>query len=169
MFGDPPRVDAGQVRHRLEGFQQGVNNARRMRGRPQENGTAARSGPPAEPERPWDPLFDPLPARRASDPVRPNAAEPPAPPPRSDEVAPAPPQAAGQARDDAAFLAFQQQHLPTVLAALLLEDARPVDAAEVAQAAFDEAYWSWSTLHAPQDWTRARALALLAERRRAGG
>ena len=154
MFGEPARVDPGQVRHRLDSFQQGVNTARRLRGR------ASEAPVDAAQERPWDPLFDPMPARRSADGARPDGSGPrvEGPPP---SAAPAP---AANGRDDTAFRAFHRDQLPHVLAALLLQGARPADAAEVAQDAFDEAYWSWATLHSPQDWTRDRALTLFAER-----
>lgn len=67
LFGEPQRVDPGQVRHRLGGFQQGVNNARRVRDREREGVAEGTAQAAPEPERPWDPLFDPMPARRAGD------------------------------------------------------------------------------------------------------
>ena len=144
MFGEPPRVDPGQVRHRLDSFQQGVNTARRLRGRSSDAPVDAAK------ERPWDPLFDPMPARRSADGVRPDVPAPPPPP--------------ADGRDDAVFRAFHRDQLPHVLAALLLQGAPPSDAAQVAQDAFDEAYWNWATLDSPPDWTRDRALRLFAER-----
>jgi DNA-directed RNA polymerase specialized sigma24 family protein len=164
MFGEPPRPDAGQVRHRLDSFQQGVNTARRLRGRLNEQGDAAAAGAavPPEPERPWDPLFDPMPARRSSDGQRVAATGLP-----TQQGAPEPAVEArtGDGRDDAAFRTFQREHMPQLLAALLLEGAHPVTAAELAQEVFDEAYWNWATLQSPHDWVRERAMALLAHRR----
>ena len=177
MFGGAPRVDAGQVRHRLDSFQQGVHSARRLRDRPAESGAG-------EPERPWDPLFDPMPARRSDDAAR-TEGQPRTGEPRTGEqdrigaagpgrrtgdgptaVSGPPAGRSGErGRDDDAFRDFHRQHLPQVLAALLLEGAPAGLAAEVAQTVFDEAYWQWSTLPSPQDWTRSRALALFAERR----
>jgi hypothetical protein len=66
------------------------------------------------------------------------------------------------------FRTFRNEHLPRLLAALLLEGAQPVVAAELAQEVMDEAYWSWSKLQSPEDWVRERGLALLAHRQQSG-
>jgi DNA-directed RNA polymerase specialized sigma24 family protein len=168
LFGEPPRVDPGQVRHRLGGFQQGVNDARRLRGRARDGEAAAT----AEPERPWDPLFDPMPARRSTDgpraAVRSESGRGTAPSPASGSV-PASTGAAKPAsgsRDEGAYRTFQREYLPQLLAALLLGGATPPAAAEIAQEVLDEAYWNWSTLKSPEDWARERALSVLARRQR---
>jgi DNA-directed RNA polymerase specialized sigma24 family protein len=159
MLGEPQRIDAGQVRHRLDSFQQGVNTARQLRGRPSDSGEGLAGSSTAatpEPERPWDPLFDPMPARRASDGER-----------ATGHSSGSRQHVAGT-RDDAAFRTFRNEHLPQLLAALLLEGAQPVVAAELAQEVMDEAYWSWSKLQSPEEWVRERGLALLAHRQQSG-
>lgn len=167
-FAEPKQVDAGQLRNRLDSFQQGVASARRMRGRSSDPG-------PEKPGRSWDPLFDPMPQRHSDNVVRggsgdqPTVAAPPSPSRRSRAkpvpAAEAAARAGDLARDDSAFRRFHQDHLPQVIAALLLEDASPTLAAELAQTVFDQAYWQWPTLPSPQEWIRKRALVLLAERR----
>jgi DNA-directed RNA polymerase specialized sigma24 family protein len=175
MFEGRQRPDPGQVRHKLDSFQQGVNTARRLRGRLGGSEDGAEASPVSEPEteRPWDPLFDPMPARRAGDNPRvPPAAQPsrstrPSAPEQA-RVATGSAQQAGAGRDESAFRTFQREYLPQLLAALLLEGAQPVVAAELVQEVFDEAKWNWSTLQSPQKWVWERALALLAHRRLRG-
>lgn len=163
MFGEQPRPDAGQVRHRLDSFQQGVNTARRLRGRLNEQGDVAADPAAVEPapERPWDPLFDPMPSRRSSDGLRGVATDTPNPQGAPEPAAMA---RAGDGRDDVAFRTFQREYLPQLLATLLFEGAHPVMAAELAQEVFDEAYWNWVTLQSPHTWVHERAMALLAYR-----
>jgi DNA-directed RNA polymerase specialized sigma24 family protein len=165
VLGESQRVDASQLRHRLDSYQQGVKSARRLRGRPSESG-------PVEPSRSSDPLFDPRPARRIGDavPSGPKDQSAVAAPRRRSRVKSAPvaepaARADSSDRDDASFRSFHQDYLPQVLAALLLEEASASLAAELAQTVFDQAYWQWQTLPSPQEWVRKRALVLLAERR----
>jgi DNA-directed RNA polymerase specialized sigma24 family protein len=178
LFGELQRPDPGQVRHKLDSFQQGVNTARRLRGRISDSpdgGSGAGSVPGAQTERPWDPLFDPMPTRRSSDSTA--AAATAQPSSRSVQQTASEParattgsvQQAGGGRDETAFRTFQQEYMPQLLASLLLDGAQPVVAAELAQEVLDEAYWNWSTLQSPQDWARQRALALFAHRRRTTG
>lgn len=172
MFGEPQRLDPGQVRHRLGGFQQGVNNARRLRSGARDAEAAAPPAAAPEPERPWDPLFDPMPARRSGDGRRAaarsessRAGEAMSPGSGSLPV-PTGAKPASGGRDEGAYRTFQREYLPQLLAALLLAGATPSSAAEISQEVLDEAYWNWSTLKSPEGWARERALALLAHRQR---
>ncbi len=197
MFGDP-RVDPGQVRHRLDRLQQGVNNARRQReDRPLPTGvesfggieifggvapsvgteksappTAGTSELPAVADRPRTAAPGPhRPADRpAAAPVGGEAGGPAGSLPTRRSLSPT--RATGSAVDtgpqlieDVGYATFYREYLPHLMASLMVEGARPAEAAEVAQDVLSEAQRIWDELDAPQIWARNRALALLGERR----
>lgn len=173
MFGEPARVDAGQVRRRLDSYQQGLNNARHRRRRPSED--VASSGRPNAFS-----AFGTDSPRASAAPAGPGpsaTAAPAAPAPQTRRAAAAtatpapegtPVMGAGYGKE-AAFAAFYRKYLPELLAMLMMDGAPPAVAAEVAQNVLAEAHRVWAELDTPRDWARARAQESLAEWRAANG
>jgi RNA polymerase sigma factor (sigma-70 family) len=81
---------------------------------------------------------------------------------RPGRSAAAPPPA--QPGPGAAFSAFYRQFVPTLVAFLVWQGARPPDATDIAQDTMIKAYQRWSEIHQPQSWTRRVASRALVRR-----
>jgi DNA-directed RNA polymerase specialized sigma24 family protein len=134
---EAPRPDAGRVRSRLDSFQQGLQTARQVRDQLSEPPDSARGADAA-------PASAPLSRDEASG---------------LPGVLDAAPPAGAKRPREGGFGAFYRDYLPSLLALLMVEGARPAAAAQVAQDAMSEAYREWATLDDPQEWTRQVALS----------
>jgi hypothetical protein len=79
---------------------------------------------------------------------------------------PAPTPARGE---ESTYNAFYRDYLPQLMSMLMVQGARPVVAAELAQDVFAQASQIWTELDAPWDWVCNRALSVLAEWPQASG
>lgn len=74
-----------------------------------------------------------------------------------EELSPLIDPAADKAARDAEFTLFYNNELPNLVGFLVVQGARPVIAAEVAQDAMIEAYRHWDRIDSPRSWVRTVA------------